>query len=597
MSNLSINSEARFLLNGVQINAPLEWQDIQIVAEYEADSIQPSLAIEEFSFPLEARDLVNKWISDGLTNGVGIFEGMPFQLTLFNNQPIQEEFKAFLDFTNGYKDFPEDGKVDVSVIKDDSLDNFFEQVEGTTFGYLESIGVITSGDYIRVPYVVEKKFNMFEILMSSVVLFLMIKELISAINQTADNVSKVSISTIPLAGVGISGPVLTVNTGAIVYASLSLILQIIYTSLILLAVIELSRKLFDTLLPPKREHLAIPLRTLLKSVCTHFGYNFISPINFLDEVLFLPSNPNSDEKTFGGFISVTKGTQSGIPNVFDYGYKCDELFTIAKNLFNAKFSIVNGEVHFRSKNDPYWLQQSNWTLPNVLLDTKQYNTEEIKPERLLTFRVDQADEWTIDNYLGTAYEIRTTQLTTIRKRAVLLKGLDEVNFQTALGTRKDELNALERLLKDVAGVIDDLTSFFGKQTNYASIIKSRIGILKQTSNWHTIPKLIFTNGSGILPVNHREKWNAKVLYDLYHLEKSFVLNNFKGQKTYYKGIRIPFGFEDYKKLTTNSYFYFKGKQAKIIKFEWTIGTDTANIDFWVREPYTYNLAETYINPS
>ena len=525
MSDLSINSEARFLLNGVQINAPLEWQDIKIVAEYEENSIQPSLAIEEFSFPLEARDSVNKWISDGLTNGVGIFEGMPFQLTLFNNQTIQEEFKAFLDFTNGYKDFPEDGKVDVSVIKDDSLDNFFGQVEGTTYGYLESIGVITSSDYIKVPYVVEKKFNMFEILMSSVVLYLMVKELAEAVEKLSNAIADV---------VGLSLFVGTGSTalGVVVMTILKAILILAYVAILTLAVIELSIKLFETLLPKKRDHLAIPLRTLLKSVCTHFGYNFISPIDFLDEVLFLPSNPNLDEKTFGGFISVTKGTQSGIPNTFDYGYRCDELFEMAKNLFNAKYSIVNGEVHFRSRNDPYWVQQSTWSLPDVLLDTKQYNTEEIKPERLLTFRVDQSDEWTIDNYLGTAYEIRTTQLTTIRKRAVLLKGFEEVNFNTALGTRKDELNALERFLKEVAGVVDDLTSFFGKSTNFVSQVSGRIGILKQTSNWHTVPKLIFTGGSERMPTNHRERWNSKILYDLYHSEKSFVLNNFQGQKTY-----------------------------------------------------------------
>ena len=109
MSDLSINSEARFLLDGVKQNAPLEWEDIKIVADYQNNSIQPSLAIEEFSFPLESRDSINKWISDGLSNGVGIFEGMPFQLTLFNNQQVEEDFKAFLDFTNGYKDFTQDG--------------------------------------------------------------------------------------------------------------------------------------------------------------------------------------------------------------------------------------------------------------------------------------------------------------------------------------------------------------------------------------------------------------------------------------------------------------------------------------------------------
>ena len=207
------------------------------------------------------------------------------------------------------------------------------------------------------------------------------------------------------------------------------------------------------------------------------------------------------------------------------------------------------------------------------------------------------DEWTIDNYLGTAYEIRTTQLTTIRKRAVLLKGFEEINFETALGTRKNELNALEKFLKKVAGVVDDLTKFFGKTTNFTQQVKGRVGVLKQASNWHTVPKLLYTGGSGSLPVDHRDRWNAKLLYDLYHSEKSFVLNNFQGQKIYYKGVSIPFGFEDYKKLTTNSYFYFKGKKAKITKFVWTIGRDKAEIDFWVREPYTHNLAETYINPS
>ena len=73
--------------------------------------------------PGEARDAINKWIADGLSTGVGIFEGMPFQLTLFNNQPIQENFKAFLDFTKGYRDLPESGKLEVSLISDFSLDN------------------------------------------------------------------------------------------------------------------------------------------------------------------------------------------------------------------------------------------------------------------------------------------------------------------------------------------------------------------------------------------------------------------------------------------------------------------------------------------
>jgi len=586
MSDLSKNSEAKFLLDGQQLNAPIEWEDITIEANYENDSIQPSLSVEDFVFPLEARDAINKWIADGKNNGVGIFEGMPFQLTLFNNQPIQENFKAFIDFTNGYKDLLEEGKVEVSIIKDNSLDNFFEQIEGTTYGYLESIGAVGTSNYTTVDYVVEKKFNMFELLMSSVILFLMIKELAEAINTLADAI----LNAIAHVSGGLSGTI----AGA-VYAVAKAIIVLIYVLVILAAVIELAKKLLDTLLPPKREHLGITIREALRVVCSHFGYGFSSPISEMD-VVYLPSNPNLDKKTLGGFISVTQGTQSGIPNIIDYGYKCDEMFTLAKNLFNAKISIVNGVIEFRSRNDPYWQQTSTWQLPSILLDNKQYNTDEIKPETLLSFSTDLNDDWTIDNYLGTAYEIRQTQITTIRKRAVLLKGLNEIQFNVALGSRKDELNALEKFLKEVANFIDTLTSFFGGGTNFASKVTSRLGVLKQSTNWHSIPKTLYLSG-GRLPSNHRDLWNAKILYDQYHNEKSFVLNNWYGQKSVYKGIRVPFGFEDYKQLTTNSFFLFNGKQAKIIKFVWTIGKDFAEIDFWVREPYTYNLKEFYINPS
>ncbi len=591
MSNLSKNAEAKFLLNGVQLNAPIEWEDIEIVAEYENDSIQPSLAIEEFTFPLEARQSINKWIADGLSSGVGIFEGMPFQLTLFNNQPIQENFKAFIDFTNGYRDLPEDGKVDVGIISDFSLDNFFEQIEGTTFGYLASINKVTFADYIGVDYVVEKKFNLIELLIASVVLYIMIKELVENVTRLIDQLNKNTSASLPLPTV----PVPTVDTNQIIYAVLSTIIQIIYIGIMLAAVINLGKALLDTLLPPKRQHKAIKLKRALEIICDYFGYGFNTSIPELENVVYLPSNPNLDEKTLGGLIAKTNGTPVGIPYVGDYGYRCDEMFNLAKDLFNAKIAIINNTVEFRSKNDVFWQQQSTWSLPDILLDTKQYNTDEIKPERLLTFVTDLNDEWTIDNYKGTAYEIRTNPKTVIRQKAVLLKGFDEVNFNVALGNRKDELNALEKFLSQVAGFVDKTTSVLGGGTNLKSLVTSKLGVLKVTNNWHSIPKVLYLN-DGKLPINHRDLWNSKILYDEYYIEKSFVRNNFYGQKSVYKGISIPFGFEDYKQLTTNSYFLFKGKQAKIIKFAWTIGKDRATIDFWVREPYTFNLEETYINP-
>ena len=84
MSDVSKSSESQYRLNGVVTNAPLRWEDVTIEAEYPDDSVQPSLTITEFNFNLESRQAINDWILSGTSGGVGIFEGMPFDLNLFN---------------------------------------------------------------------------------------------------------------------------------------------------------------------------------------------------------------------------------------------------------------------------------------------------------------------------------------------------------------------------------------------------------------------------------------------------------------------------------------------------------------------------------
>ena len=259
-------------------------------------------------------------------------------------------------------------------------------------------------------------------------------------------------------------------------------------------------------------------------------------------------------------------------------------------------ALIGNTIELRAKNDPFWLQQSQWEIPDILINTLRYNVNELNATNLVSFGVDTSDEWTIDNYAGTAVEIKTDPISVINQRAVLLKGLDEVNFECALGTRKDQLNAIENLLKNVAGVIDNVTGVFGGGTNFRSKVTTRIGVLKQSTNWHTVPKLLYLNG-GRMPVNHKQLWNADILWRKYHNEKSFIDNNYKAQKQVFNQVSVPFGLEDFFKLSSNPYFIYKGNTAKIVNFTWTVGEDVAVIDFWVRKPYTFNLKETKIIPS
>jgi len=587
MSNISKNTESQYILNGAVRNAPVEWQDVVITAEYDNNDMQPKVSTDSFVFNLQARQDINQWISNGLTGGVGIFEGMNLDLRLYNQDNVQKIFEALIDFTNDYKNFPDDGETTVSLKDRDGLDNFFEQLTGTTYGYLEEIGVFTQNDYITIPYVVEKKFNLFEILMSSIVLYLMVKELAVSVRNTADGISSVvALFSIPLGG----------QIGAAIRVVAITLINLIYTAILLLAIIDMSITLFNTLIQPKREHKGLKLKTALEKVANHFGYDFVAPISEYNNVYFLPSNQNADEKAFLGFISVTRGTSTGIPNLLDYGYLTEDMFKLGQDLPYAKMGIFGNTIHLRPQNDPFWLQQSQWVAPDVLIKTDEYNTDELKATLLLTFITDLNDEWTIDDYFGTSVEVRTAPITVINPKSVLIKGLNETRFPVTLGNRKNDLNAIERLLKSVGIFIDTVTGAFGGGSNFAGQVESKIGVLKVSSNWHSIPKLLWLNEDGTMPTNHRTLWNTDVLYEKYHKEKSFVRDNWHGQKVVYNDVIIPFGLEDFLILLSNPYFNYKGQQAKMKKFDWTYGKDEAKISFFVRNPYTYNLREFKIIP-
>jgi len=592
MSDLSINSEQKYILNGVQYNAPEGWEDTVIEASYIDDNTQPSLKVSDFTFPLEARDAVHNWFH----SPVGGFEGMPFELILYNNQSQQVSFKAFLDFYSNYEELLEDGKVRVNTLKEDGIDDLYSKLEALTYGYLESLGTVGQGDYVTVDYVVEKKFNMFEIVMASVVLFLMIKELAEAVQKLAQGISRTINAVIPLPGTGAgAGAVVTVswNIGGIIYAALVLTLQTIYIIALSIAVTNLAKNLFDSLVPPVRKHKAILLKTALLKAAQHLGYGLNAPATVFNNLHYLPSNPRLDDKKSNGFINSTKGTPTGIPNVMDYGYNCSDMFNLAKKLIKGKIALINGIIHVRPMNDPFWQQQSAWNLPDILLESKKYNLSDLKTTKVIQFKIDNNDEWTIDNYKGTAYEVHTNPITVINPKAVLLKGIDELNFNVALGNRKDKLNAIEKLLKEVAESVDKLTGVFGGGTDFESKITHKLGVLKQTDNWHTVPKLLPLE-DGKLAVNHRDLFNAKKLYNDYLDYDSFINNGFKRQRAIYENVDIPFGIEDFKLLTINPYFLFNGNSAKMVNFTWTTGKDRATISFWVEEVYTQNLKETFI---
>lgn len=578
MSENSINAIQSYFLNGKKYNSPVEWQDATITAEYINDSSQPNLSIDSLQFVLESRLAILEWIENG-----GIFEGMPIKLDLTNINNGVVSFDGFVDFVESFIEYPDDGIIETSIRQDEGIDSFFNKIGSVTYGYLESIGVIGDSDYKSIDYTVEKKFNIVEVLITTIMIYLMEKELRESIMRLSKDIATIS---------GIASSSLTGSVGALIFATLSALINVAYSVAMVIAIKNMTTSLIESLVPPKRTHKVLSLKRALEVVCSHFGYSF-EGVELFDKVHYLPSNINEDEPNSFGYIKTAKGTQKGIPNTLDLGYNCEEMFDLAKKLIDGRFAIINNKVILKSRSDSFWFRNSSYKLPDILIKNKSYNTESLYSTILISFRTDFNDEYTIENYKGTSYEVKTELLNASNQKNVLLKGLKEVSLGVALGSRKDKLTALENLLKNAAQVVDGLTGVLRGGTNFANKVKSRIGVLKVSSNWNNIPKLIYLNGNKI-PNNHREYLSAKSLFENYYGEYSFIANSFKSQKAIYKLENIPFGLEDYKKVTNNPYFIFKGKESKITKFEWIIGSDKANVEFWSRDIYTRNLKETKI---
>jgi hypothetical protein len=158
------------------------------------------------------------------------------------------------------------------------------------------------------------------------------------------------------------------------------------------------------------------------------------------------------------------------------------------------------------------------------------------------------------------------------------------------------LNGLEKVLSVLAGVFDDLAKVLFINLGLKKKITSKIGVLKVSNNNHAIPKLLWIDG-GKLPSDHRSKFSAVTLWDKYHNEKSFITNNYKRQRKVFNDVETPFGFNDFVNLVNNSYFTTpEGRKGKVLNISWNLAGDKAKLDYYIEEPYTTNLKETFINP-
>lgn len=549
-----------FILNGTQITSPLEWREIEVNASF-MENIQPDISVDELTFGFEACSLIKDWLSKN-----GFFRGMP--LVIKKDGIIL--FDGYLDFKTKYIEIHR-GKILCAIKMNKGLNQLSDAVDGYTFSLLNSQ---VNLQFSNIPYVVESKLNLFQEALVSITTLLLLKELYESIERLSNSIKELTVASA-------NSPF---SIGLFIGVAIKLIIDLAYTIAMVFALKNLIQDILNKLISPVRFHKSINVKTALNSFFLNLGYKgFETGISELENLYYYPSK-EEDNKS------------NGIPNAIDNGYLLSEFIQTQRDAFNAKLVIdTNNVVQLRSENDPFLFSNSTYVMPDVLLESSQFNTDELKGTYKVGFGTDVNDEWTIDNYRGTSYEAYTSSLN--NNGINLVTGLKEVNLPISLGNRKDGLNNLETLLRNLGGLADRVINALGGNSNLAGKVTARIGMLKVSNNTWSRPKLLLLNSQLKLNSNHRDVWSARVLYNKYHSYNSFVLNNFNKQRKVFEGIDIKFCIEDYNKLINNSLFTTStNKIGKFTNIKMGLDTGKATADFWIQEPYDKNLIENYVEP-
>ena len=587
-----------FYLNGSPVDPPTEWQDIELIATFSEGAVQASITSDSFTFANVPNELIKEWIADGLTGGVGIFEGIPFQINITDDVNGVIAFDGYLDLSDELVTL-NPVKTEVNIRKDSSVDSLADKAEALTYGYLRAKNIITPADYSSIPYVIERENNFIEIMMASVVTFLMLKETAEAIRGLSEQGSNFIAALTP---VGVP-PV--PDVGKIVWASAQLLFQIAYTAVMLIHLINLGADLFRYLISPVKFHKGMSMRKLYEKGAQGSGFQFDTSIQDIqpggDEIYILPSKVdlgrNNLVNTVISQVVIAQQPGEGFPQPEDFGYTFDEIIRAGNMMFNSKTVVKDGVLEVHSLKTNLFLNQSTYTMPSNLNETVRYNTEDLKADVLIKFATDPNNFWSLDNYKGTSYEIRTEPNTIIRDRFVTLKGFDRIDIPYQLPTRKAGLSPTEKTFLGLFQIIDSLVNLFGGNSQLAQKITARIGMLKMETDYVYVPMILKLNTSLKMSASYRDTWSAKYLWDTYLNERSFVANNFGGQWRDKTANGIGFGLSDFVALTNNAYFYNdENVKSRARKISWKIASDSANFDYSVNEAYTKNLKEITFEP-
>lgn len=591
-------ADIRHKRNGVLINGPRNFDDLEIRKNFLNRKEEATINISSLLFAGEDAIGIRKRALDGLSGGVGLYEGDPYQIEVGDIGDPTFVFDGYLDYADEME-FIGCNEVKVSLKKRQGNDWLNEVGDSFSFRYLQEVQIITSSDFVKVPYVINYVPDNMQLIVLSISLFMMSKELITAVKETAEAIGDVVDAATPVIGVGVGFGAVAVTAadlGNFILVTIKLIAYIAYTIAIVIAIKNLIQEIIEQLIPKKRFHLGMRLHTLFEKACNHLGLEFKSELlNDRYDWVIIPSKGHKGGLPPEGFEG--DWVETGVPDANSGMDTFGDLIRVWKDALNADYKIENGVFEFERRD--YWQTVGNFVIEDFFTDQKELkdkrtpNSSEIIANYNINWAYDTQDQNTLDNQQGRIFQATTTPNVVKDQSLVNLKGLDERAILCSLGLRKDSLTKVESVLRDLAKFVDTVTGFIGGGTNYASKIDERKGSLHLSSHFTTIPKMVVMSGDK-LAKNQRDLLDAKRLWEELHFINSFVeVNGEHNQYWRYLKVKVPFCMKDFISLVDNHYCKTKeGDVAMIESLIWKVWQNYATIDYRVKEKHSTNFKLT-----